>query len=70
MNVNTLPQAQATAHQAVFTIHTDVMTEWHRKILNVQLIAREFTSQAEAQAMLERVRKSNPKAFIKNREIH
>jgi hypothetical protein len=70
MNVTTLTQAQATAHQAVFTIHTDVMTEWHRKILNVQLIAREFTSQAEAQAMLDRVRKSNPKAFIKTRVIH
>lgn len=70
MNTNTLPQAPATAHHAVFTIHTDVMTEWHRKILNVQLIAHEFTSQAEAQAMLDRVRKSNPKAFIKTRVTH
>lgn len=70
MNANTLPHAPATAHQAVFTIHTDVMTEWRHKILNVQLIAREFTSQAEAQAVLERVRNSNPKAFIKTRVIH
>ena len=70
MNETTLPQAQATAHQAVFTIHADVMTEWHRKILNVQLIAREFTSQAKAQAMLDSVRKSNPKTFIKTRVIH
>lgn len=70
MNTNTLPQAQTIAQNAVFTIHTDVMTEWHRKVLNVQLIAREFTSQAEAQTMLDRVRKSNPKAFIKTRVIH
>jgi hypothetical protein len=70
MNRATLTQAQAIEHQAVFTIHTDVVTEWHRKVLNVQLIAREFTSQAEAQATLDRVRKSNPKAFIKTRVIH
>jgi hypothetical protein len=70
MNKNTLPQAPTHAHQAVFTIHTDVITEWHRKVLNVQLIAREFTSQLEAKATLDSVRKTNPKAFIKTRVIH
>lgn len=70
MNTFTLPQVAASTHKAVFTIHTDVVTEWRRKILDVQLIAREFSDQAEAQAVLIRVRKTNPKAFIKTRVIH
>ena len=70
MSANTLSQAPLTTHQAVFTIHTDVITEWRRKIRDVQLIAREFTSQVEAETTLERVRKTNPKAFIKTRVIH
>lgn len=70
MNTVTLPQVSFSTHKAIFTIHTDVVTDWHRKILDVQLIAREFADAAEAQAVLERVRKTNPKAFIKTRVIH
>jgi hypothetical protein len=70
MSNSTLSQAALTAHQAVFTIHTDVITDWRRKVRDVQLIAREFSSQVEALATLERVRKTNPKAFIKTRVIH
>lgn len=65
MNKNTLPQAPAIAHNAVFTIHTDVITEWDRKVLNVQLIARELTSQLEAKATLDRVRKLTLKPSLK-----
>jgi hypothetical protein len=70
MGSSTLSQAALTAHQAVLTIHTDVITDWRRKVRDVQLIAREFSSQVEALATLERMRKTNPKAFIKTRVIH
>lgn len=70
MSDDTLPRATLTAHQAVFTIHTDVITEWRRKVRNVQLIAREFSDQVEAFKTLDRVRKTNPNAFIKTRIIH
>lgn len=64
MNSCTLSQ------QVIFTIHTDVITEWRKKIRDVQLIGKEFTSPVEAQATLDLVKKSNPKAFIKTRVIH
>lgn len=58
------------SQQVIFTIHTDVITEWRKKIRDVQLIGKEFTNHIEAQATLDRVKKSNPKAFIKTRVIH
>lgn len=70
MSNSTVAQDTLAAHHAVFTIHTDVITDWRRKVRDVQLIAREFSSQIEALATLERVRKTNPKAFIKTRVIH
>lgn len=65
MNALTLSHPQNTASQAIFTIHTDVVTEWRRKVCGVLLIAREFTRHGDALTTLERVRKSNPKAFSK-----
>lgn len=70
MNALTLSHPQHTASQAIFTIHTDVVTEWRRKVCGVLLIAREFTLYEDALTTLERVRKSNPKAFIKTRVIY
>lgn len=58
------------SQQVIFTIHTDVITEWRKKIRDVQLIGKEFTNHIEAQTTLDRVKKSNPKAFIKTRVIH
>lgn len=70
MNALTLSHPQNTAIQAIFTIHTDVVTEWRRKVCGVLLIAREFTHYEDELTTLERVRKSNPKAFIKTRSTH
>jgi len=53
-----------------YTIHSDVQIARNRKILNVPVLAVEFTSREEAEMILANVRRTMPRAFIKTHTIH
>lgn len=54
---------------ANYTIHSDIQIAPNRKILDMPLLDRVFTDKDQAEAMLDTVRRTMPKAFIKTQVV-
>ena len=62
-------RSDAIQGQSTYTIHTDVQIAWRRKLCDIQLLPQVFATRGEAIEMLNTVRHSNPRAFIKTKTI-
>lgn len=53
-----------------YSIHADVQVDWNRKVRDVRVLDTTFNDRDSAQRMLDTVRRTMPRAFIKRVKPH